>query len=483
MLNKRTKIVCTLGPASESIETIEKMAKAGMNVARLNFSHGTHENHKILLDSVRKVAKKINEPIAVMQDLQGPKIRVGLLPEKGVVLKEGTMISFDASIAEYSNCPECMIPIDYPDLVDYVKKGERLLLSDGKIETKIIRVQGTRVDAEVVVGGKLTSNQGINVPDSKLSVDAMTDKDREDVRFGVKNAVDFIALSFVRSAEDIINLRYLIKECEKELRTKNEQPIKIIAKIERHEAVHNIKEILEAADGIMVARGDLGIETPAAEVPLIQKKLIDLALSSAKPVIVATQMLDSMQVNPRPTRAEVSDVANAVIDHTDAMMLSNETASGKYPVEAVSTMSDIIHETEISVYDNLTLKKYNGKKQKIDEIISEMSRLLAEEVGAKIILAASISGETGRLISRYHPELPVLVATSSERVKNQLNLSWGVVPFILPTCKTIEELVERSMVYLKKQKLVKTGEKIIVVAGEPIGQAGHVNLLEVREVG
>ena len=477
-MTKRTKIVCTLGPASESVAIITKMVKAGMNVARLNFSHGTHDNHKTLIKNVRGVEEKTGHSVAVMQDLQGPKIRVGLLPEKGVDLKVGTMVKFDTAIMDYNNG---VIPIGYESLHEYVKKGEKLLLDDGKIETKIVRVSGTQIDVEVIVGGKLTSHKGINVPDSKLTIRALTDKDKEDVKFGVEQRVDLIALSFVTKAEDILDLRFLIKQCEEDLKIKTEQPIKIIAKIERNEAVKNIKEILDVADGIMVARGDLGIEIPAQDVPLVQKKLIDLALNSAKPVIVATQMLDSMQENPRPTRAEVSDVANAVIDHTDAVMLSNETAAGKYPVETVTTMASIITETEASVYDNL-LTRDPENKEKVDEVISRLSRELAEEVGADLILAASISGETARLISRNRPELPIVVGTSTDRVKHQLSLSWGVIPFILPECKTIEELIERSVTHLKKQNMVKVGGKIIVVAGEPVGQAGNVNLLEVREV-
>lgn len=492
MLRKRTKIVCTIGPSCESADILARMVKAGMNVARLNFSHGTYDNHKILINNIRAVSEKTGEPVAIMQDLQGPKIRVGLLPDGGVTLKEGEMITFNTALVD---CAGGVMPIDYQDLHQYLKKGERLLLDDGRIETKVVRVVGTEISVEVVVGGVLTSHKGINVPDSKLTVRALTDKDKQDVRFGVENDVDLIALSFVTKPEDILDLRYLVKEYEKELRKKPLQPIRIIAKIERNEAVRNIKLILEAADGIMIARGDLGIETPAQEVPLVQKRLIDLALDAAKPVIVATQMLDSMQKNPRPTRAEVSDVANAVIDHTDAVMLSNETATGKYPVETVETMADIILETEKSVYDNLPMRYpqgkgpasapmglRQGKGKKTDDVISQMSRALAEEVNAKLILAASISGETARLISRYRPELPIVVATSTERVKHQLNLSWGVLPFILPPCRTIEELVERSVTELKKRQIVKMGDKIIVVAGEPIGHAGHVNLLEVREV-
>ncbi len=477
---KRTKIVCTLGPSSESAETIAKLVASGMNVARLNFSHGTHENHLEILTRVREVEKKTGEPIAVIQDLQGPKIRVGVLPPEGIALAQGGMIDFDTALVAAT---PGVIPIDYPKLHEEVHAGERLLLHDGRVETKIVRVAGTRINTEVIVGGLVTSHKGINVPDSELVVRALTEKDKEDLRFGVTHGVDFVAVSFVRNPDDILDVRYTIKQYEEELGLKSEQPIRIIAKIERHEAVKNIDAILDVADGIMIARGDLGVEIPEQDVPLVQKELIGKAMAAGKPVIVATQMLDSMQENPRPTRAEVSDVANAVIDHTDAVMLSNETATGKYPVEAVETMRDIIIRTESSIYDDFHIREHTGKKEKIDDIISELSRLLAERVAAKIILAASISGETARIISRYRPELPIVVGTGTDRVRHQLNLSWGVVPFPLETCNSIEELAERSMVYLKQEKIIASGDKIIIVAGEPVGHAGHINLLEVREVG
>lgn len=482
-MRKRTKIVCTLGPASESVATIEKMIKAGMNVARLNFSHGTYESHRQSIKNIREASKKINEPVAIMADLQGPKIRIGVLPEKGVELKAGKMITFSTAGGNYRDVVfDETIPVDYPELHRFVKAGERLFLDDGRIETKIVRVADASIHTEVIIGGKLTSHKGINVPDSKLAVRALTDKDKEDAEFAVRADVDYMALSFVTAAADILDLRYLIKEHQQALKSGAGEPIKIIAKIERYEAVKNIKEILDAADGIMIARGDLGIEIPPQNVPLAQKQLIDEALSAAKPVIVATQMLDSMQTNPRPTRAEVSDVANAVIDHTDAVMLSNETATGKYPVEAVKMMSEIIVKTEQSAYDNLHVPPFDKKKKKVDEVLTELSRFLAEEVGAKLILAASLTGETARLISRYRPELLIVVATNSERVRNQLNLSWGASPFLLAPCETIEELIERSLAHIKQAKLAKTGEKIIIVSGEPVGHAGHVNLLEVREV-
>ena len=479
-MKKRTKIVCTLGPATCTLPIIKKMIESGMNVARCNFSHGTYAEHKKLITNVRKASKALSETVAVIQDLQGPKIRVGVLPDEGLVLKVETKVVFDTAITDYK--AKKNIPVDYSELHKYVKKGERMFFDDGRLEVKITKISGTKIETEVVTGGKLFKHKGINVPDSKLIVRALTKKDTKDVLCGIQNKVDFIALSFVRNADDILDLRYLIKDYEKKLKIIPKQPIKIIAKIERSEAVKNIKEILEVADGIMVARGDLGVEIPPEKVPLVQKQLIDECLLAAKPVIVATQMLDSMQDNLRPTRAEVSDVANAVVDHTDAVMLSNETATGNYPIETIKMMSNIILETEKSIYDDLEISKYVVKKKKVDEVVSEMSKILAERIGAKAILVASISGDTARLISRHRPELPIMVVTNLDRAKNQLILSWGVCPFILSTCKTIEELVERSISYLKKKKYMKKNDQIIVVAGDPVGKAGNVNLLEIREI-
>lgn len=476
---KRTKIVCTLGPSSESVSTITKMVHAGMNVARLNFSHGTHANHKKLIKAVRTVAKNTGEPLAIMQDLQGPKIRVGVLPEKGIEFVAGKEVVFDTHVTTYH---AGIIPIDFKELHAFIKPGERLLLNDGRVETIVTQVQGTKITAEVKNEGIITSHKGINVPDTKLGIRSLTEKDKKDVKFGVMNGVDLIALSFVTSANDVIDLRYLIQEYEKELEIIDQPPIKIIAKIERAEAVKDIDKILDVVDGIMIARGDLGIEMPAQDVPLIQKRLIDKALAYARPVIVATQMLDSMQHAPRPTRAEVSDVANAVIDHTDAVMLSNESAVGEYVEETVQMMASIIIETESSEYVSLSRVPHLTQKTAVDNVISSLSKLLAEQTKAKVILAASLSGETARLISRNRPGLPIVVATSSTRVMHQLAVSHGVIPFIIPQCRSIEELLERSMVYLKERKLVVSGDMVVIVAGEPVGQAGHVNLLELKEV-
>lgn len=476
---KKTKICATIGPSCDSAATLTDMVKAGMNIARLNFSHGDYASHAALIKNIRKVEETTGEPIAIMQDLQGPKIRVGIMPEAGAPIKVGGEIVFDTSLTEYKGKE---IPLDYPDLHKFIEPGQRILVDDGHIEVKVKNVEGTKITGEVVEGALIFSHKGLNLPDSDLDIAAISEKDKKDLKFGVEQGVDLVALSFVRSAKDIIDLRFLVKQYEEELGIKNQPPIRLVAKIERRVAVDNLEEILDVTDGIMVARGDLGLEVPAAEVPLVQKKMIDAANAHAKPVIVATQMLDSMRENRRPTRAEVSDVANAVIDHADTLMLSNETAVGKHPVLVVETMADIIVSTEKSHYDDTALPAAHKSGASIDMAITELSRILAEEVKAKIILAASISGETGRLISHVRPPLFILVGTSSKRVQRQLNLSWGVVPFILEPCRSIEELVERSITYIKKNKIAKNGDQMVVVAGEPVGQAGNVNLVEVREI-
>ncbi|MFA6603604.1 MAG: pyruvate kinase [Patescibacteria group bacterium] len=479
--NKRTKIVCTIGPASGSPSTLTAMVRAGMNVARLNFSHGTHEEHAKLIGALRMLSSQTNEPVAILQDLQGPKVRIGNLPAEGVKLVPRTKVVFTTD--RLAAPPK--IPVGYEKLHEDVKSGDRLLLDDGLMDVRVIGVKGRDITCEVVTGGILTSHKGINLPTATLSIPAITEKDAADVEFGVEHHVDWIALSFVRSAKEVYDLRYLIEDHKAKLGGSYVYvpPIRIIAKIEKHEAVKHIDEIIEAVDGIMVARGDLGIEMPAEEVPLIQKRIIDKCRAAGKPVIVATQMLDSMMRNPRPTRAEVSDVANAVIDHTDAVMLSGETASGKYPVEAVSTMAKIIHETEMSEYDNTEREPgFLSGKSSSEEAVSGVANILARDTKAKLILVASLSGNAGRIVSRYRPEMPIYVSTDSERVRHQLNLSWGVVPFLLPRCHSIEELIDRSIGYMKKVKAVKKGDLIIAIAGEPVGSSGGLNLIELKSI-
>ncbi|MBU1348457.1 pyruvate kinase [Patescibacteria group bacterium] len=477
---KRTKIVCTIGPSSSSKESIRDLLKEGMNVARLNFSHGTHAEHAELITRLRSVAEKMDLPLAIMQDLQGPKIRVGDIPKEGFKLVAGAEVILAASVPKPT---ATRLPVTVETLHEDVKTGDRILMDDGLMSMTVMGVKGKDVICKVVDGGTILPHKGVNFPDTALSVSAITEKDLADVRFGVEHGVDWVALSFVRTAKEIFDLRFIIKAAEDKLgKGRHAYPIRIIAKIEKPEAVKNIEEIVEAVDGIMVARGDLGIEMPAQDVPLIQKRLVDTCLGAAKPVIVATQMLDSMIRNPRPTRAEVSDVANAVIDHTDAIMLSGETASGKHPVEAVRTMTEIVCETEASKYDDLPARTDLSANKSIDEAISEVANILAHGVKARLILVGSMSGDTARLISSYRPSLPIYAATSDERVRRQMDLSWGVVPFVLPPCSTVEELVERSIGALKKRRVVKKGDKIIVVAGDPVGASGTVNLIEIRDI-
>ncbi len=475
---KHTKIVATIGPACQDVDTLAEMVREGMNVTRLNFSHGSYENHALLIKNIRKVEKITGEPIAIMQDLQGPKIRLGKMPDEGLEIKTNAHVVLNTGLKEYKGED---IPVNFPGLEKFLELGERLLIDDGHMEVKIKEIKKTKIYCKVIEGGIVKSNKGLNFPESNLDIPAMSEKDKEDLKFGLEMGVDAVALSFVHTAEDVKNLRKLITKYEGELKVKHRHSVLLIAKIERHEGVENLDEILEVADGIMVARGDLGLEMAAAEVPLVQKNIVAKANSMAKPVIVATQMLDSMQLNRRPTRAEVSDVANAVIDHADAVMLSNETATGKYPVLVVKTMAEIVRATEKSVYDDVDMPDYTNSS--VEGSVTELSRNLAEQVGAKLILAASLSGETGRLLSRVRPpSAPILVATNSERVQRQLNFSWGVKPFVLPTCKSIEELAKSAIDYIKKEKIAKPGDKMVIVAGEPVGQAGKVNLLEVREV-
>ncbi len=477
-MQKRTKIVCTIGPSSETPKVLEQLIKAGMNVARLNFSHGTHDWHGKIIKIIRNISTKLDQPVGIIADLQGPRIRVGDLPKEGVDLKPKTKVILTTAPGKVAG----KIPITYNGLHKDLEVGHRILLDEGLLEVQVLKISGRDIMCEVVVGGKLTSHKGINLPDTSVRLPPMTSKDRDDLKFAVAQGVDWVALSFVSRASEIYDLRYLISDLEKKLKLPKNAPIKIIAKIEKHEAIKNFNEILEATDGVMIGQPDLGIETPAEEVPLIQKRIIDKCLEAAKPVVVATQMLDSMIRKPRPTRAEVSDVANAVIDHTDAVMLSGETASGSYPLEAVEIMSKIIKETEDSVYDDLIVGAIMKKIKPIDEAISRVANILARTVDAKAILAASLSGYSGRIVCRYRPELPILVTTDSERVQRQLTLSWGTIPFVLPACRSVEELVDRSLGYIKKKKFVKKADKIIIIAGEPVGRSGNINLIEIKEI-
>lgn len=471
---KRTKIVCTIGPACGSEVMLEKLVRAGMNVARLNFSHGTHADHKKLILALRKVSKKTGQPITILQDLQGPKVRVGDLPKEGFVLKEGAIVVFTTGAAQGKK-----IPVGYKKLHEDVKKGDRILLDDGLLEVEVVRVRGKDVSAKVILGGLLTSHKGMNITTASLSLSVLSPKDRKDLVFGVEMGVDVIALSFVRTVKDIQQLRRLIAKAT--AHKKKQSPIMVIAKIEKHEALQNIDAIIQEVDGIMVARGDLAVETPAAEVPIWQKTIVSKCLAAAKPVIVATQMLDSMIRNPRPTRAEISDVANAIIDHTDAVMLSGETATGKYPLEAVSTMATVAIETESSFFDDLHIHVSVRDELNVEQAMSKTAGLLARTMSAKAIVGTSLSGDTARQMSRFRPEIPVFIGTSDLRVMRQMNLSWGVWPFLVPAEKTEIGLKKAVFSQLKRYKVLKKGDKVIYVSGVP-GQSGETNQVTIEKV-
>lgn len=478
-MSKRTKIVATIGPASDKYATIKKMVEAGMNVARLNFSHGSYANHAQLIKNIRRAEKELGVPVAIMQDIQGPKIRLGILPDNGINIKAGNHIILDGSIKK---CAKNELPMDYPGLQKFLKVGDRILVDDGHAELKIEKIHGTKIHCRVVEGYALKSHKGLNFPDSHLIVPILSDKDRKDLRFGVKAKVDAVALSFVQSGADIARTKKFINSLEKSSKSKERNPIFIVAKIERNEAVKNIDDILREADGVMVARGDLAMETDLSKIPLVQKRIIQKANRFIRPVIVATQMLDSMQVSRRPTRAEITDVANAVIDHADALMLSGETASGKFPVETIQTMSNIISATEKSKFDDVNLYQEVHPHKAINKAIAGIGGMLASQVGAKAILAASATGLTGRLISRVRTELPVYVGAESMRAVRQLALSWGIHPFLLPKKNSTQSLIKSLMDYAKKKKTIKAGDRVVVITGEPIGKPGSTNLVEIREV-
>lgn len=471
----RTKIVCTIGPASHTEEKLVALVEAGMDVCRLNFSHGTHEDHAALIALIRRVAKATGEPLAILQDLQGPKIRVGILPEAGVELVVGNEVIFTSETAAV--LPR--ISVSYPRLHVDVRVGEKIALDDGLRAVEVVRVEGKDVICRVVTGGVLTSHKGMNLPDSHLVVSALSSKDREDVAFGVSQGVDWIALSFVRSPEDLQELKNLIAE-EQRKAGDAESRILTIAKIEKPEAVAQIDGILAEADGIMVARGDLGIEVPAEKVPVIQKDIIKKCLLAGKPCIVATQMLDSMIHAPRATRAEVSDVANAVMDHADATMLSGETASGDHPIEAVATMAAVIREAEMSAYDDLP------SSVRIQEDaqggLSNIGEILSRAPEATAVVVATISGRTARWVSRYRPEMPIYAATIQERVMRQLNLSWGIRGMTVTDALTRHDVLEQAIERLKDGGLLASGGTFVVCAGESMGVRGHVNVAEVRSV-
>ena len=471
---RRTKIVCTIGPSTNNFEAIVNLLLHGMNVARINCSHGTHEVHANSINFIRKAAKENDYSIPVLMDLQGPKIRVGNMRDGGQNLQEGSSITITGQEVLGT---EVLIPIDYKKLVDEAEIGNRILLDDGLLEFEVIGKKGKDLEAKVMVGGYLKSRKGVNLPNVKISIPALTEKDLIDLEFAIQQDADFIALSFVRTAEEVYDLKNRLEQLGSRA--------KIVSKIEKPEAIDNIDEIIAASDAIMVARGDLGIEIATEEVPVIQKMIIQKCREVGIPVITATQMLDSMINNPRPTRAESSDVANAVLDGTDAVMLSGETATGKYPMEAVNVMDRIcrkVEERSTQLYNSLNYTNPKKHDKQIIESISHACIFLADNVGAKIISTITHSGSTARRVAKFRPNVPIFAFTESRKIRRQLNLVWGVRSVHLNELFDTDKSVELMKHYLKDNGQVKTGDRVVIATGIPTAKRGHTNMMTVSTI-
>jgi len=469
--DRKTKIVCTIGPASESPRVLEEMIQAGMDVARLNFSHGTHEDHLRKIATLRHLSDRLKQPVTILQDLAGPKIRIGKVKEGGAELRRGDI--FLLSIRDFLG-DERGVSVTYPPLPKEVKPGDTILLSDGTIELQVLKSTDQDVECRVMVGGVLTSHKGINFPTGKILAAAFTEKDRDDLRFGVQNGVDLVSLSYVRSGRDIEQAKKFLKEAAKQ--------IPVIAKIERKEALESIDEILSAADGVMVARGDLGVETPLERIPNVQKMLIRKANALGKPVITATQMLRSMVDHTRPTRAEVTDVVNAIYDGTDAVMLSEETATGRFPIDSVRMMAKISRAAEEQFPFDQFLKAAPDGKRDLPHAISNAAVFLAEEVKAVAIVTPTESGSTARWVSRLRPRQSVLALSRHLSTVRSLNLCWGVRPVLVPNWTDTDQMLEESKRIAKELGMASPGDRIIVIAGVPISIPGTTNLIKVEIV-
>ncbi len=464
----KTKIVCTVGPATHSPEVLERLIMSGMNVARLNFSHGTQASHKEVIHHIRRLASRLNRPVAILQDLSGPKIRIGPIERGEVSLNSGDMFILTNSQVPGDNQE---VSINYPNLPEDVHPGDTLLLSDGALELEVTETSPQDIKCRVIVGGPLSSFKGVNLPTSSLKIPILTEKDKKDLAFGITQDVDYVALSFVRTAADVEDAKCIIQE--------NNSAVPVIAKIEKHEAVSNIDQVIQAVDGIMVARGDLGVETPLEKVPLVQKMLIQKSNRAGKPVITATQMLRSMVENPRPTRAEVTDVANAILDGTDALMLSEESAVGEYPVESVSMMAKIAEDAESGIPYEIWARRVETKTEKsIPEAVGLAACKLAESINAACIITFTQSGSTAQLVSKYRPQRPILAATPLERTFRRLALNWGVVPLLCESSDNTDEMIKTTFQVALESGLVQRGQKVVITAGVPVGVPGTTNLVK-----
>ena len=470
---RKTKIICTMGPATDNIEVLRAMARAGMNVARFNFSHGSHEEHKQRIDRVKAVREEYNLPIALLLDTKGPEIRTGDMQDGKIFLKKGEQIRLTprACLGTPSK-----ISITYPDLYQDVQAGTSILIDDGLIELRVEQTQEQDILCRVLNDGAVSNHKGINVPDVHLSIPYLSDKDKSDIQFGIEQGVDFIAASFVRTADDVQQLRMLLDE-------NGGAHINIIAKIENQQGVENIDGIVSLADGVMIDRGDMGVEIPAEDVPPIQKMLIKKVASAGKQVITATQMLDSMMKNPRPTRAEVTDVANAIYDGTGAIMLSGETAAGLYPVEAVTMMARIAERTENDIdYRKRFFVRTRKANPDITDAICHATCTTAYDLNARDIVTVTKSGRSARMVARYRPSCGIIGCTPTKKVWYQLNLAWGVTPVLLSETDDVFDLFDSALETAKNQGLMQSGDLAVITSGVPIGVSGTTNMIRVQVV-
>ena len=470
---RKTKIICTLGPSTDKDGVLRELVANGMNVARFNFSHGSYEEHKGRLDNLKAIRAELGKPVAALLDTKGPEIRLKEFKNGVEMLEAGQ--TFTLTTREVEGTKE-ICSITYKDLPQDVHEGGIIMLDDGLIMLRIEKVTDTDITCTVLNNGKIKTKKGVNVPGVHLSMPYLSQRDRDDIIFGVQQGFDFIAASFVRTAQDVYDIRNLLNEYDSNIR--------IIAKIENREGVNNIDSILAAADAVMVARGDLGVEIDFTELPGIQKSVIDRSFSFGKPIVTATQMLDSMMVNPRPTRAEISDVANAIYDGTSAIMLSGETAAGAYPVEALKTMSAIAERTENEVHyrDNRLVDAGNGQIS-VSDATAHAACLTAKDVNASAIVTVSESGNTARLLSKYRPAQPIIACVMNEQVQRQLAISWGITPLMMALAHSTDELIEMSTSLAKENGYLHDGELAVVTAGVPVGVSGTTNMIKIHMIG
>ena len=468
---RKTKIICTLGPAVDDPEMIRALIRGGMDAARFNFSHGDHAEQLARVNMLKAVRDTMGRPVATILDTKGPEIRIKSFSTKTVDLAAGD--SFTLTTAELVGNRSC-VSVTYPKIHEELTVGQQILIDDGLVAIRVEEIAGQEIRCVVENGGTLSANKSINIPGVHIHLPALTEKDIADIKFGVENDFDYIAASFVRQAADVEAVRRVLHEC-------GGDDVKIIAKIENQEGVDNMDAILEAADGIMVARGDLGVEIPASKVPILQKRMIQKGLAAGKPVITATQMLDSMMRNPRPTRAEVSDVANAVFDGTGCVMLSGETASGKYPIEALKAMVEIVTDAENSIhYWKRFQKQQITTSSNINDAITHTCCLTAMDLDAKAIVVTTSSGHTARMVCRFRPACPIAALTMTEKIRRQLAINWGVIPVLTGSVNSTDRIFSLSAEIALKERLVQDGDTVVITAGVPFGHSGSTNLIKAQ---